>query len=96
MSGVIRWEDPPPPASRARGEARIAWPLVAQQLRQRPGVWAVVDEHRTSERRPDGALSARINSGRTKWLVPAGSFQATTRQTVDVWTLYVRYLGDES
>lgn len=71
------------------------WEKVAEDLRARPGEWALVDP---SSRR---SVTTQIKQGLLKSFAPAGSFDATTRggdgssRSVRV-QLYARYVGEVS
>lgn len=78
---VLAWEDPP--------TGRNDWIAVMQELRTRPGVWALIAE--------DGytALATRIKSGK----IPGtreGEFEARTvgqRRDGTCEKIYARYVG---
>lgn len=91
MTGVIRWEDRPP-VSRERPR-RMDWRLVAEQLRARPGEWAVVQEGLV-----DTSAISRIQRALSPVFAPAGSFEASQRVSPQtrVPALYVRYVGEPS
>lgn len=92
MSGVIRWEDPPPVPVRHRGQVTIPWALIAHQPRRRPGRWAVVHEGTR-----DATQVTRIKAGTSPWFAPAGSFDAVHRALPSgVVAVYARYLGEPS
>jgi len=92
ISGVIRWEEPPPPRNgqRVDGE-RVPWAVIAQQLRDAPGRWAVIHEGN-----PNPKLATRIESGLSPWFRPAGTFEATQRGAGSTVTIYARYVGGEA
>lgn len=91
MSGVLRWEDPPPVAVRHQGQRVTAWAVIAYQLRERPGEWAVVYEGSR-----DMTAVARIKSGKS-WFAPAGSFEAVHRRLpTGGEAIYARYIGEPS
>lgn len=90
MSGVIRWEEPPPQNPGVRGETRMPWSLIAQQLRERPGEWGVVHEGDS----PALHMTHRIAQGKSPWFRPAGHFEATTRIRLGHAVVYARYVGE--
>jgi hypothetical protein len=80
---IFRWEDPPPPP-----EKKIVNPSaeIARMMRERPGKWAKIGEYLnkgTASQRAKG-----IRQGRPGIFAPAGSFEATSRDT-SVWARYV-------
>lgn len=89
-AGVLRWEDPPPPARRGsdhldRARART----VATQLRERPGQWAVI-----AAGVPNRSLITRIRSeGGPTWR-PPGAWEAVCRVIDGRMTIYARYVGE--
>lgn len=77
----IKFQNPP---RRKRG--RTDWVSVAEQLRQRPGEWALVA-------RMSPATVVRIKRGGYK-AFPAGEFEATSRNVRDKKAdIYLRYVG---
>jgi hypothetical protein len=92
ISGVIRWEEPPPPRNGQRGDngERVPWAVIAQELKGQPGRWAVVHEGD-----PNPKLATRIESGLSPWFRPAGSFEATQRSNGSKVTIYARYVGGD-
>jgi hypothetical protein len=92
VSGVLRWEDPPPAHSSTDGKARqvIAHELIAFQLKRRPGDWAAIHEQRAVP-----SLANQINRGGYAPYRPAGSFEAVVRTTGDTFTVYARFVAPE-
>lgn len=89
MSGVVRWEDPPPHGNRSQ------WQPVAEALRERPGEWALIAEGLKSG--SAGAMSNAIKVGRFSCWRPAGTFESRTSARGDGLTdLYARYVGGDS
>jgi hypothetical protein len=89
---VIRWEEPPP--SRRRNESKAPWSrfnAVADELRAKPGRWAVIAELPGRSRT---ALATHVRVGAIACFTPAGDFEAASRQTPGLTTVYARYLGD--
>lgn len=84
--GIIRWEEPPDPADPQ--QSRRPWAVVAMQLRQRPGVSALIDDQ------SNFAIATRMNEGRS-WWAPKGTFQATTRVIDGRIHTYARYVGPQ-
>lgn len=91
MSGVLRWEDPPPAIRYGNRPAptSVDWYRVAAQLRAKPGEWAAVAEAVATN------APAMIRSANYAAFRPAGAFDSVGRRTADgVYTIYARYLGD--
>lgn len=94
---VIRWEEPPH-NGRIRAEARAAqWQPVADELRQRPGQWAVIEENYHSA--VAGSMSY-VKQGCGPF-APRGSFETKSRTLPDDGSrtarkvlLYARYVGE--
>lgn len=85
----IVWEEP---EGRSRGvrASRYHWAEIAEQLKSKPGEWAMVGENL-----PLGS-GTYINMGRIRAFQPSGSFEATTRgRTEDgkAKKVYARYIG---
>lgn len=93
---VLRWEDPPPSEGSARAARRkptgSKYDQIAEQLRQRPGVWAVVLESSVGIA---GGLTTHIRLGQISCFTPTGDFEATSRHRGDSAVVYARYVGDE-
>lgn len=85
--GVIRWEDPPPTGGEQAAGRQRPWALVANQLRDNPHIWALIDDHGGNV-----TLATRIAQG-TSWWKPAGAFEATTRIIGGRLHIYARYVG---
>lgn len=91
---IIRWEDPPParsPAGRRPGRSVSRWDPVVEELRDRPGRWAVVAE---GDGRPFLDLATRISRATLVPFSPPRSFETATRQAAGRITVYARYVGD--
>lgn len=84
--GIIRWEDPPPPRDHL-ALPRRPWELIACQLRNQPGRWALVDDSGNM------GVAARITAGAFRWWAPAGTFQAVRRYVEGRPVVYARYVG---
>lgn len=86
--GVIRWEDPPP--VRAGDNSRPtqrSWAVVAAQLQERPGEWALI----ATEIHSHTLVRIRRGAG---WWAPAGSFEAVERTIDGARYAWARYVGD--
>lgn len=68
------------------------WRKVAEQLRERPYVWAVVLDHESFSYA--GGMGAQIKRASLAAFRPAGSFDACTRTTEHGYTVYARYIGE--
>lgn len=81
---VIKWEDPAP-ASSGRGSTK--WAAILGELRERPGVWALIGEDVSS------SAAAAIRAGRLGRSEP-GEFDVTMREMkASRGKLYARYRG---
>lgn len=90
---IIRWEEPPPARSGGGRPRRSSsrWDSVAEELRARPGQYAVVAE---GPGRTLLDLAWRINRGLLLSFSPPGAYETTTRQGPRVNAVYARYVGD--
>lgn len=80
------FKDPPP---RNRPGRKSQWAPVLDQLRARPGEYAIIDDDAT---RP--ALVTQINKGKIAGIVE-GEFEATSHSNEDgTFTVYARFVGD--
>lgn len=74
--------------------------LVAQQLREHPGHWAVTYQELVTNNQGIPSVYIRdlayeINTGNGPWS-PSGAFEAVIRKVTESYTeLFVRYLSDE-
>lgn len=95
MTAVVRWEAPPPTRSRNGGRPvdtySSGYQAIADELRTRPGEWAVVQEF---EGRRNVGLATKIRLGSMLCFTPAGDFDAVTRHGDGIVRVYARYLGD--
>jgi hypothetical protein len=92
MTGVIRWEEPPPEHGNKRPAKPSKYQPIADALRGRPGEWAVVVENKAPG--SAGNLVWRIKSGvgpfapprsfDAKCIGPAGGSSSK---------VYARYVG---
>jgi len=82
----LTWEQPPPPAS----DHRTKWSLVAEQLRARPGEWAIV-----AVRKDTGLAASMANNLRKGRYggVTEGEFESASRKIGDECRVYLRYIG---
>ncbi|WP_143194346.1 hypothetical protein [Micromonospora sp. CB01531] len=85
---MIRWEDPPPQQRGGRRPSGFPAELVARDLREHPGRWALVDE---SPNRLN--LASHIRGGMYPAFRPAGSFEAVTRTDGTLVRTYARFVG---
>jgi hypothetical protein len=74
----------PPPAGTSKHNH------IAEELRARPGEWAVV-QRKTSTARAASAAQA-IRTGRLRAYAPAGAFEAKSRKVGDEYRVYARYV----
>jgi hypothetical protein len=90
---VIRWEEPRKEHGNSRSQAGSPWWDIANELRAKPGCWALVHEgkHGTAS-----GWQNRIKKGSRPAFEPAGSFEAVTNTEAEVTKLYARYVGGES
>ena len=97
MSGVIRWEEPPPRRGgrKAKVPARSAqWEAVSAALREAPQRWAVVAE--SDDFRLVGGYPCMIRDGRLAAFRPVGAFEAAYRSVGTSHRVYARYVGEAS
>lgn len=77
----IKFQDPP-----ALKRRRTDWDSVADQLKQRPGEWALIGNRHSS-------VASQIKKGQYR-AFPAGEFEAICRNVRDHKAdIYVRYVG---
>jgi hypothetical protein len=90
---VIRWEEPPAPTPGGPGKAKplIAHELIARQLRQRPGEWALIIEGFTHS-----SMGSLISRGKIRPYAPAGTYEAVARAISGAHNIYARYVGEPS
>jgi hypothetical protein len=94
VSGVIRWEDPPPPRTSERTYARaVDWYAIADELRGRPGEWAVAAVRRGSS--SAASLAWQINHANLA-AFKGDRFEAVARVVGDEARIYARYVGEPS
>lgn len=89
---LVVWEDPPP--ARLGRRSRGRWEAIFAQLRERPGVWALVAVMAKAPDRKHGAheraaaQARNIRNGRVGGAAP-GEFEAVARKE----RVYARYVG---
>jgi hypothetical protein len=72
---ILRWQSPP-----VRTAFADEWGEVADQLRESPGLWAVIWEGRAATQ---AGLVTKIKAG-VEPFAPAGAFEAVSRTLSDV------------
>lgn len=82
---LVVWEDPPALTANQRAQA------VADELRAKPGVWAIVSTHPSMTTAQSTA--SNIRSGRRAIYRPRFSFDATPRHVDGENRVYARYVG---
>lgn len=97
MPEEITFEDPPPNGR----EARASHAIVAAQLREKPGQWALVDRRSTARNAASTAYAIAHARGMRHY-APEGAFEAMSR-TVHIknpdgtrrteYRVYSRYVG---
>jgi len=100
MSDEIVFEEPP--KGRNRGPSRVSHAIIAAQLRERPGIWAVIDKRATARSAANTAHAIRI-ARNMKAYAPAGAYEAMARtvpvledgKRVTEYRVYARYVGEK-
>lgn len=90
-----------PPEGRTRGPSRVSHAIIAAQLREKPGVWAVIDK-RSSARTAANTAHAIKTARNLKHYRPAGSYEAMARavdvkkdgERVTEYRVYARFVGE--
>lgn len=101
MTDEIRFEDPPPGREHVRQQSHA---IIAAQLRERPGQWALVATKATSHKA--AALAYAIRTARNlRHYAPAGAYEAVARsvRVTDPgsererteYRVFARYVGGE-
>lgn len=94
MTAVLRWETPPEQvlAGRKFHDGKSALKPLAEELRSKPGEWAVVLEG------PPGkasAMATHIRLGQVLCFTPTGDFDALTHKAGEHTLVYARYCGED-
>jgi hypothetical protein len=96
VSGVLRWEKPPTGKDMRAADQLARWTPVADELRARPGEWAVVAEGDTQD---FNRIIGYIRGGRGPF-APEKSFEARQRTEPTkgarggrTGRIYARYIG---
>lgn len=101
MSEEIVFEEPP--EARRRGPSRLSHAIIAAQLRERPGVWAVIDKRATARSAASTANSIRTARNMAHYR-PAGAYEAMSRtvpvktesgERVKEFRVYARFVGEK-
>lgn len=95
MSGVLRWEEPPPRRAAGgypQGRGKSRWSGVADELRARPGEWGLIAETSADE---NTGLATQIRMGQMVCFSPAGDFDAECRRQDGVRRVWAMYVGDD-
>lgn len=82
----VQWVSDPTPS---RGERTKRFRQLAEQLKERPGQWALAESGLNSYRTQAAVMATRINKGELTTFRPRGSWQAKTSKD----ELYIRYVG---
>ena len=86
---ALKFQDPPPDAKGAWKGRKSKWAGIAEELRSRPGEWALVGEQVSA------SVVTMIKSGRAAGMA-AGEFAAIGRNTNNAThrcDVYARYIG---
>lgn len=86
---TLKFQDPPPDAKGKWNGRTSKWAGIAEELRSRPGEWALVAE------RASASTVTMINAGRAAGM-PKGEFAAVGRNSDAVANrcdVYARYIG---
>lgn len=98
MNKIVRWEDPPESVQAHRTPRRVEpspWTGVAEELRSRPGEWAVIYQGEQGQA-SSIAQSVKQGAGRGDSFAPRGDFDALTRSRNGVACTYARFIGEPS
>jgi hypothetical protein len=91
MTAVLRWEKPPATGRYPLGRGKSRWAKVADDLRTRPGEWALIAEGPVAE---NSGLATQIRMGQMVCFSPAGDFDAETQRKNGVRKVWATYVGD--
>lgn len=96
MTRVLRWEEPPPNQLPTRPWTTRHSHLkeLADELRARPGNWALVFEQEGPASGRAGAMATHIRLGQVRCFTPTGDFDAVTRKVENITCVYARYVGE--
>lgn len=98
MSTVIRWEKPPAVRSGGYplGRGKSRWGSVAEELRARPGEWALIVEGPVKGANGGLAsgLATQIRMGQMVCFSPAGDFDAESRLGDGIRKVWAVFVGD--
>lgn len=85
---VFRFEEPPAPFQRPRGDQATA----AKALMERPGEWGIVAICCNSG--SSASMARAVRKGVSKTWQPAGDFEALSRKVDGEYRVYARYVPD--
>jgi len=94
VSGVIRWEEPPPSQTGNAGPApkmNALYASIRADLMSKPGEWAVVWEGGKASAR---ALANQMRRGMYTAFCPVDRFEFASRITTTGGAIYARYIGE--
>ncbi|MET7395583.1 hypothetical protein ABZS66_19045 [Dactylosporangium sp. NPDC005572] len=99
---MLRWEEPPDSRKVRAAQRADRWRPLADELRARPGEWAVIAEGQVDRRgETHAALAAYIRAGMGPF-APARSFEtkartapAAERGSARVGKVWARYVGGD-
>lgn len=87
----LKWESPPSPQANRRGQSK--WKDIVDQLKQRPGEWAIVAEPATPERARWTA--SNLNNGRYPPMPKDAGFEIRiSAPSGGPYRVYARYVGN--
>lgn len=75
---TVAWRDLPPKPNNGGSRRSEEWTVIAAQLREHPGSWAVVKTART--RSNAGRIADEIKTAKNAAFTPAGAFDAAVRK----------------
>ena len=86
MSGVLRWETPPP---QTQGPVHN-WPAIAADLQQKPGEWALIA---LCDTRATAGTTAKYVRESFYEPLKTGVYEAKSRTVDGEFRVYARYMG---
>lgn len=91
MVDEVKWDKPPAP----RGERTARFKQLSQELKQRPGAWALAEDGMDEYRTMAATMASRISSGTLSAFRPAGEYEATSSKDKETGStrLFIRYVG---